>query len=667
MVSEFNVIVELERKRALRRRALLTLLIPIFILTIAIVVFLVFSKSINVTTEDNVDVNPTIVRSSGLTLSLANKVLALSEDAAVDIIAQGYRTETLRFQNHRGVRIIDLELELAQLEVTVKANIPLENPEWFLDDKYIGSQDVLKFFSKPKTRLVSVVADNIEKYSLELDIPRNGESSFELEVAAAQRDIQITSIPNNALVKLDNKEIGKTPLVTSALTGTFSLEVSKAGYKTVSRKISIRADQEKFHTHIDFSEKRKDVSLTVEPKNGSLLINQEDYGDLKSQSSTIRVSQARPAVITYSKEGYKTFSGTLDLNQDHLNISLKPVYGTVNVSSNESAHVYVDREYKGETPLTLRLLAKTQTISLQSPNFMEYSQKIKVKENQNQFLNLTLESKKSFYLSRSQKSFTNAVGIEMKRFLPTSFVMGAPRGEVGQEAHEIQRRVDFTRHIYFSSKEVTQSQFNKFKANSATSNKPVTNISWVDAALFCNWLSDQEGLERFYRIRDLKVVGYDPSSIGYRLPTEAEWEWAAKLAGKPVATVFSWGNPYKIPPQVGNIADKSADGTVAVFNASYNDGHAGLAPVASFKANKAGLYDLFGNASEWVHDSYSRSPADLNKTYMDYMGPQSITSERVAKGSNYKSESWTELRNSFRKNFNGSNDLIGFRVARYIY
>ena len=54
------------------------------------------------------------------------------------------------------------------------------------------------------------------------------------------------------------------------------------------------------------------------------------------------------------------------------------------------------------------------------------------------------------------------------------------------------------------------------------------NVSWNDAALYCNWLSKQEGFEVFYKVQENKVIGFNLNSHGYRLPTESEWSWAAR-------------------------------------------------------------------------------------------------------------------------------------------
>ena len=199
------------------------------------------------------------------------------------------------------------------------------------------------------------------------------------------------------------------------------------------------------------------------------------------------------------------------------------------------------------------------------------------------------------------------------------------------------------------------------------SNLPINNITWNDAALFCNWLSAREKLPSFYITDNNTIVGYNSASIGYRLPSEAEWEWLARYAKRSAPTQFVWGNQTTLPKAVGNLADESAKNNVAVYIPRYNDGYPELAPIASFPSDKAGLYDLVGNVSEWTHDVYSVD--NTNETRNDPLGNAYNTgrSGHVVKGSSWRSGTLSELRSAYRLRAVGKADDRGFRIARYIY
>ena len=116
---------------------------------------------------------------------------------------------------------------------------------------------------------------------------------------------------------------------------------------------------------------------------------------------------------------------------------------------------------------------------------------------------------------------------------------------------------------------------------------PITHVSWKDAKTFCNWLNS------------IDTAHY------YSLPTEAEWEYAASYAGK---YLYSWGSELPNDSNGGNIADHTFNSHFPNWKypiyKKYDDKYSLLAPVGSFQPNKYGLYDMTGNAWEWVDDYY---------------------------------------------------------------
>ena len=196
--------------------------------------------------------------------------------------------------------------------------------------------------------------------------------------------------------------------------------------------------------------------------------------------------------------------------------------------------------------------------------------------------------------------------------------------------------------------------------------EPVSDVRWGDAAAFANWLSAKEGLAPFYQITGDRVRGFDPTADGYRLLSEAEWEWLTRKAGRPARTIFPWGDGATVPRGAGNIADESANGVARNFVPNYNDGHARIAPVGSFVAEKSGLFDLTGNVSEWVHDWYSLEPPAKGSVATDPLGP-SFGDSHVVKGSSWRSGTRTTLRAAYRDGLSAGRDDVGFRLGRYLH
>ncbi len=180
---------------------------------------------------------------------------------------------------------------------------------------------------------------------------------------------------------------------------------------------------------------------------------------------------------------------------------------------------------------------------------------------------------------------------EMVPIEPGGFWMGSPNGEEGRSEGEARHHVELTRRFAIGTTEVTQGLYKAVMGNNPSDSKgdrkPVEQVSWFDAVAFCNRLSELEGLKPAYRISG-DSVKWNRRADGYRLPTEAEWEYAAR-AGE--------GYLYSGSDEIGEVA--WYEGNLASW-----DGTAVLTHrvVGVKRANPWGLYDMTGNVFEWVWD-----------------------------------------------------------------
>jgi formylglycine-generating enzyme required for sulfatase activity len=198
---------------------------------------------------------------------------------------------------------------------------------------------------------------------------------------------------------------------------------------------------------------------------------------------------------------------------------------------------------------------------------------------------------------------------------PVQFLMGSPTAEAGREGEtegngEMPRRRRIGRTFVLAAKEVTIEEFRKcprfkdFACNktfSPTPGHPVNKVSWYEAAEYCNWLSQQEGIAEdqwcYLPNQDGKFAAgmrMRPNYLslaGYRLPTEAEWEFACRAGA---LTSRSYGETEELLARYAWYAKNSQD--------------RGMLPPGSLKPNDLGLFDLCGNALEWCQDGEFSAP-----------------------------------------------------------
>lgn len=194
-----------------------------------------------------------------------------------------------------------------------------------------------------------------------------------------------------------------------------------------------------------------------------------------------------------------------------------------------------------------------------------------------------------------------------------SFEMGSPESEAWRSADEIRHSVTVS-DFYMSKYELTQKEYEEITGNNPSSlsggNLPVENVSWLDAAAYCNARSEKDGLTPVYTI-DGQNVSWDRSANGYRLPTEAEWEYACRagtntpfyMENSPSAEDANYYGhyPYEIEDNY------FSQGNLQVKPGEYRQT---TVPVDSFSENPYGLYNMHGNVSEWVWDYYGDYSAD---------------------------------------------------------
>jgi formylglycine-generating enzyme required for sulfatase activity len=323
---------------------------------------------------------------------------------------------------------------------------------------------------------------------------------------------------------------------------------------------------------------------------------------------------------------------------------------------------------------TLSLPAAQQVLTVRRKGYAEETLRVTPRPGFPQAFNVRLKTLAQKEEAATRTQLRTAAGQELALMRPGSFRMGSSRRESGRRANEAMREIRLTRPYYLSVTEVSNAEFRQFRPAHSSGNfkgkslngdtQPATNLGWTDAALYCNWLSARENLKPFYRVSGKAVTGIDPTATGYRLPTEAEWAWAATLTTDGNLLRFPWGAALPPGPKAGNYADKSGESILGEIIAGYDDGFPVSAPVRSFAPNRLGLFDLGGNAAEWVHDIYDAAPPGSG-VETDPFGAD-IGEYHVIRGASWRHGGLTELRLAFRDYGSEARADAGFRIARYL-
>jgi len=244
--------------------------------------------------------------------------------------------------------------------------------------------------------------------------------------------------------------------------------------------------------------------------------------------------------------------------------------------------------------------------------------------------------------------FKNSLGMEFVLIPAGTFVMGSPPDEPYRNANEVQHQVTMSEPFYMQTTEVTIGQwqalmgkrfFGLFKRK-GEENWPVVKLSWFDAVEFVEKLNAlNEGT--------------------YRLPSEAEWEYAARAGSQ---EAYSWGKKIDCTKAMyGNNPLKSEDCVEYVKSRGLAPN--GPAPVKSYPPNAWGLYDMHGNVWEWCQDWYA---GYLTTAVVDPQGPEKGR-EKVRRGGSWFKQGW--LCRSANRNYAHpatKHNTLGFRVVREV-
>lgn len=486
--------------------------------------------------------------------------------------------------------------------------------------------------------------------------------------------VGISSVPAGAAIEVDGKPAGVTPAKLELDAGIRRVQVVAPGLRPWISSVVVSAGVAQNIGPIELGAADARVTVRSVPSGAQVTTG----GSFRGLTPlTLSLSPGVDHAISVTRAGYAPWTREVFAEagkESTLDARLAALLVEVRIQGEPAdSEVWLNGVSQGKAPAVLKLPAARHHIEVRKEGYSPFVTDIALAPGIGRTLDFKLIDPKDVAGNAPQKITTKS-GIKLLVVAGGTFQAGTDRREQGRRPNEGGHRVTLFRPFYLGEREVTNGQFRQFRAehNSGSfgqqsldlDKQPVVRVSWEAAAEFCNWLSAQEGLPPAYQaVEGGSFELIKPVNIGYRLPTEAEWEFVARAAstGKPLK--YPWGKDLPVVSGSANVAGAEA---YPVLGASL-EGHKDEFPVTSapalFPPNPLGFYDMAGNVSEWTNDKYLSFVPSTPVT--DPLGPGD-SKGHTYRGSNWRTVSSSELRFPWREGGIEPTDFIGFRVARYV-
>ncbi len=679
--SDFAPLTAPHKQQKKRLRPIHLILFGALSVLTAVVGYLFFAKSVFIVTEPN---TPSVAITGGIRFQVGDGYLLLPGTYQVSAAVDGYYplAEAIDVDTSNNQQFV---FNLVKLPGKLLVTVPnVSSGQVLIDGVARGNINQVIENVEPGERRITLETDRYQPFSTTVAIEGlSKQQTLEPELLPAWANISIKTDPEGAVLQVDGKEFGQTPIVAELLQGERELAIRLAGYKQWRDFVDVEPGNNIELDLVRLEKAGGTINVSSTPSGASITVNGNYMGQTPT---TLELDPSSGHQITLFKDGFKSVSKVMSLasnQQRSVEIALEAKLGQVRIDTTpKDAELFINGRSVGRADQTLTLPASQTEIVIRRKGYVDYRTIILPQPELEQLIPVTLKTLEDAKWENIATEITAAAGQKLKLFRPNdTFQIGSSRREQGRRANESQIDVTLTRAFYFGMHEVSNRQYRRFIEKHSSSNVkgvslngddvPVVQVSWEDAAKYCNWLSEQEGLPPFYRTEadkndkeKINVIGFNPQSNGYRLPTEAEWAWIARYENGALKK-YGWGEELPPVERSANIADRSAADVARNVWPGYNDGFAASSPIGSFPANSKGIFDMDGNVSEWVNDFYDVNSSLAQEKFIDPLGPTD-GSYHVIRGANWSQATMTELRLAYRDYGIDSRQDLGFRIARFV-
>jgi formylglycine-generating enzyme required for sulfatase activity len=487
--------------------------------------------------------------------------------------------------------------------------------------------------------------------------------------------VSISSVPAGAQIEVDGKAAGVTPAKIEMDSGIRRVQLSSPGLRLWTSSVVVTAGAASSIGPVELGAADARITVRSVPAGAQVTTGGSFRG---ITPVTIDLSPGVSHAVTVTRAGYAPWTREVFAaagQESRLDARLAALLVEVRIQGEPAdAEVFVNGDPRGKAPASLSLPASRWRIEVRKDGYTPFATDLVLAPGIARTVDFKLVNPKDVVGNSPAKLATKA-GVKLLIVAGGTFVAGTDRREQGRRPNEGGHKVTLLRPFYMGEREITNAQFRLFRpthnsglvgSNSLDLDKQaVSRVTWDEAAEFCNWLSAQEGLPPAYQAGTEGAFALiTPVSNGYRLPTEAEWEYVARAvgAGRPPLK-YPWGAELPVVSGTANVGGSEAAALLGAAIDGHRDEFVAVAAPALFAPNALGFYDFAGNVSEWVNDRYlSFVPSGA---VTDPLGPNDGKSHAY-RGSNWRSVTTTELRFPWREGAVDASDVIGFRVARYV-
>jgi formylglycine-generating enzyme required for sulfatase activity len=666
--------VEKESSSGVGRRATRALVWALVAVAVLLVAFIATARSVEVTIAPEPD--RVTLRGFPPSVPLGSRYLARPGSYTLVAEREGHHRLEVEIEITGAARqTLSYTLERLPGRLIVDTG-SVEGADVTVDGRPVGTTPFPAVSVPAGEHEIAVQAEGYVEFRTSLEIEGRGtEQRLEVELLANSAPVTFDTVPPGATVRVGGRRLGTTPLTTAISAGPRAVEFSMEAFKPATRRFTVVAGQPVTVPTVRLVPADAVLVVSSDPPGAAVTVDGQWRGETPIE---LVVAPRRAHDVRVAKAGHEEAALTVEIapgERREDSLRLNPKLGEVRVRARPpDAELLVDGESRGAASQTLKLIALPHEIEIRRDGYLPHKQTVTPRPGFPQAVEVALKSEEQARREAMPPRFTTAAGQVMVLVEGMTIRMGAPRREPGRRANESLRDVELVRPFYVSTTEVSNAQFREF-ASSHNSGRtgthslnvdsyPVVRVSWQQAAAYCNWLSQKDGLPPAYESRGGTLVAKVPLTTGYRLPTEAEWERVARYPDGRGPLRYPWGRAFPIPPGAGNYGDQSSGEILRRTLSNYEDGYVTTAPVEDLAPNAMGIFHLGGNVAEWMHDFYVITPSVRGQVVRDPTGPAE-GEYHVIRGASWMHATVTELRLSYRDYGKDPRPDLGFRIARY--